>query len=159
MSRFATTLLIASGAALACTSEPTPPDLESLAEAVASGLRAESAIDSVPTARTVVLGGGPTPFDSMVVEAIRREGALFGVEGGPTAITILRTEGVSFRGDTAAVWVTKSTCDRAVTKGFTAWSTDVEYRFVPVRQGSAGDQPKWRALRDGKIRLSDGGTC
>ena len=158
MSRFVTNLLVF-GSAVACANEPRPPDLASLAQAVASGLRTESAVDSVPTARTVVLGGGPTRFDSMVVEAIRRGGALYGVEGGPRAVTILRTEGVTFRGDTAAVWVTKATCDPSVTKGFTGWSTDVEYRFVPVRQGPAGERQKWRALRDGQIRLSDGGIC
>ena len=159
MSRFATSLIIAMGSAVACASEPRPPDLVSLAQAVASGLRTGSATDSLRARRALVLGGGPTRFDSMVVEAIRRGGALVGGEGGPTAVTTLRTEGVAFRGDTAAVWVTKSTCDPAVTNGFTAWSTDVEYRFVPVRQRSASEQPKWRALDDGQIRLSDGGTC
>jgi hypothetical protein len=93
----------------------------------------------------------------MVAAAIRLNGPQFGGEGGIDATTVLRTEGVAFRGDTALVWVIKSTTDPSAV-GFTCWSTDQEYRFIPERRPSMRARSAWRRAGDDRMRLSDG-TC
>ena len=142
--------------AAACAPASRSPDLTALAQRVADAV----VRDSPPRGsggRAIELAGGPTPFDSVVRVELARRGTLRSVEGGPQATSTLRTEGVSFRGDTALVAVDIATCDPA--ENTPGWGSRHEYRFVPEPRWTQRGRAGWRELVNQPVALYMGAAC
>ena len=145
-------LLLAAG----CAPASAPPDLTALADVVGEAIMRDSSRQT-SGGRVIQLIGGQTPFDSLVRVAITRRGTLRSIEGGPQATTTLRTEGVSFRGDTASVIVDIVTCDPA--ESTPAWGGRQEYRFVPEPRWTQRGRAGWRAVSNQPAALYMGFAC